>query len=124
MWRKLGRLNAVTVATNMAGRGTDIILGGNSKELSKVLAKNFILCSLGLLPPVSEEIVAAAELKDKERKPHGLLRTEDSNKSDDRAVDGEQEIDPDVLTLPSSTALSLFLNLWQPQKLSEKAQLS
>lgn len=37
-----GRLQAVTVATNMAGRGTDILLGGNSKEISKVLAKNLI----------------------------------------------------------------------------------
>src|SRR5699024_10191160 len=26
-----GRLGAVTVATNMAGRGTDIILGGNAE---------------------------------------------------------------------------------------------
>jgi preprotein translocase subunit SecA len=29
-----GRLNAVTVATNMAGRGTDIMLGGNSEFLT------------------------------------------------------------------------------------------
>lgn len=28
-----GRLGAVTIATNMAGRGTDIILGGNPEEL-------------------------------------------------------------------------------------------
>lgn len=30
-----GRLGAVTIATNMAGRGTDIILGGNSEFLAK-----------------------------------------------------------------------------------------
>ncbi len=30
-----GRLNAVTIATNMAGRGTDILLGGNPEYLSK-----------------------------------------------------------------------------------------
>lgn len=30
-----GRLNAVTIATNMAGRGTDIILGGNPEMLAK-----------------------------------------------------------------------------------------
>ncbi|OWK45098.1 Protein export cytoplasm protein SecA ATPase RNA helicase [Fimbriiglobus ruber] len=29
-----GRLNAVTISTNMAGRGTDIILGGNSETLA------------------------------------------------------------------------------------------
>ena len=32
-----GRLGAVTVATNMAGRGTDILLGGSSKGIAKVL---------------------------------------------------------------------------------------
>ena len=30
-----GRLNAVTIATNMAGRGTDILLGGNPEFLAK-----------------------------------------------------------------------------------------
>lgn len=30
-----GRVGAVTIATNMAGRGTDIILGGNSEYLAK-----------------------------------------------------------------------------------------
>lgn len=30
-----GRKKAVTIATNMAGRGTDIVLGGNSTELTK-----------------------------------------------------------------------------------------
>ncbi len=30
-----GRLGAVTVSTNMAGRGTDIVLGGNAEEMAK-----------------------------------------------------------------------------------------
>jgi len=30
-----GRLGAVTIATNMAGRGTDILLGGNSEYMAK-----------------------------------------------------------------------------------------
>jgi len=29
-----GRLGAVTVATNMAGRGTDVMLGGNAEFLA------------------------------------------------------------------------------------------
>lgn len=32
-----GRLGKVTVATNMAGRGTDILLGGNPAIMAKVL---------------------------------------------------------------------------------------
>lgn len=35
-----GRLNAVTIATNMAGRGTDIILGGNAEFLAKDILRS------------------------------------------------------------------------------------
>ena len=42
-----GRLGTVTVATNMAGRGTDIILGGNPEFLAKEEAvKKGIACEL------------------------------------------------------------------------------
>lgn len=34
-----GRMGAVTIATNMAGRGTDIVLGGNPEYLSKAALK-------------------------------------------------------------------------------------
>ena len=34
-----GRAGAVTISTNMAGRGTDILLGGNPKFLAKTLVK-------------------------------------------------------------------------------------
>lgn len=35
-----GRVGAVTISTNMAGRGTDILLGGNPKFLAKTLIKD------------------------------------------------------------------------------------
>ncbi len=35
-----GRIGAVTIATNMAGRGTDILLGGNPQFLAKARLKN------------------------------------------------------------------------------------
>ncbi|MDR2018130.1 MAG: preprotein translocase subunit SecA [Syntrophobacterales bacterium] len=34
-----GRLKALTISTNMAGRGTDILLGGNANALALVMAK-------------------------------------------------------------------------------------
>ena len=37
-----GRKGAVTIATNMAGRGTDIILGGNAE----FMARSVLICSL------------------------------------------------------------------------------
>lgn len=46
-----GKFGAVTIATNMAGRGTDIMLGGNSEYLAKAELR-----ALGL----SEELIAEA----------------------------------------------------------------
>jgi preprotein translocase subunit SecA len=37
-----GRLKALTISTNMAGRGTDILLGGNAEALAVVMAKGEI----------------------------------------------------------------------------------
>lgn len=34
---------SVTIATNMAGRGTDIILGGNPEGLTRMALKRYIL---------------------------------------------------------------------------------
>jgi preprotein translocase subunit SecA len=46
-----GKLGAVTVATNMAGRGTDIMLGGNAEYLAKAELRK---------AGVSEELIAEA----------------------------------------------------------------
>jgi len=37
-----GRAGAVTIATNMAGRGTDIILGGNSDYMARLKLKEIL----------------------------------------------------------------------------------
>lgn len=52
-----GRLGAVTIATNMAGRGTDILLGGNPEELANEMVE-----AEGLDPEAEgyEELRAAA----------------------------------------------------------------
>ena len=52
-----GRAGAVTIATNMAGRGTDIILGGNSDYMSRLKLREVLLPRLvrpedGHAPPI------------------------------------------------------------------------
>jgi len=44
---KAGEISAVTVSTNMAGRGVDIRLGGGSPEQAEVVAKLGGLCVIG-----------------------------------------------------------------------------
>ncbi len=56
-----GKLGAVTVATNMAGRGTDIMLGGNAE----FLAKNDLRKS-GLTDELIAEATGYAETSDEE----------------------------------------------------------
>ena len=58
-----GRVGAVTIATNMAGRGTDILLGGNAEYLAK--AK---LTQDGISNEILEKITAYnVELTDEEK---------------------------------------------------------
>ncbi|MGB7445000.1 MAG: preprotein translocase subunit SecA [Coleofasciculaceae cyanobacterium] len=38
-----GRLGALTIATNMAGRGTDIILGGNSDYMARLKLREYLM---------------------------------------------------------------------------------
>lgn len=38
-----GRLSSVTIATNMAGRGTDIILGGNAEFMARLKLREMLM---------------------------------------------------------------------------------
>ena len=63
-----GKLGAVTIATNMAGRGTDITLGGNAEFLSKADLRKagfddtVIAEATGYAETADEDILAAREL--------------------------------------------------------------
>ena len=62
-----GKLGAVTIATNMAGRGTDIMLGGNAEYLAKAelrhmgLSEEMILEATGFGETDDENIIKARE---------------------------------------------------------------
>src|SRR5205809_2087694 len=55
-----GREGAVTIATNMAGRGTDILLGGNPEFLSKEMLRKKGLDPATAAPPERADAVAEA----------------------------------------------------------------
>ena len=62
-----GKLGAVTVATNMAGRGTDIMLGGNAEFLAKAellqagVPEEVLSEAVGFAETDNEEVLAARE---------------------------------------------------------------
>lgn len=62
-----GKLGAVTISTNMAGRGTDILLGGNAEYLAKAQMRKdgyeeaVIALATGSSQSVSEEVFAARD---------------------------------------------------------------
>lgn len=58
-----GCAKAVTIATNMAGRGTDIVLGGNPKLVAQTLFTKFLNGQTQLFQ--QEELDCFAELNDK-----------------------------------------------------------
>ncbi len=56
-----GRFGAVTIATNMAGRGTDIVLGGNPDHLAKMDMKK-----KGFSDEILEQVDSFADTDDKD----------------------------------------------------------
>ena len=62
-----GKLGAVTIATNMAGRGTDIMLGGNAEYLAKAalrhdgLSEEMIVEATGFAETADADIITARE---------------------------------------------------------------
>ncbi|MGM9652833.1 MAG: preprotein translocase subunit SecA [Eubacteriales bacterium] len=63
-----GKLGAVTISTNMAGRGTDILLGGNAEYLAKAemrrqnYEEDVIALATGSSQSISEEAMAARQV--------------------------------------------------------------
>ncbi len=88
-----GRLNSVTIATNMAGRGTDILLGGNPDPLlrDEMKKKGF---TLETAPPVvlekaKAEIVAAVASEHEEVIARGGLHILGTERHEARRIDNQ-----------------------------------
>ena len=81
-----GRLGAVTIATNMAGRGTDILLGGNPEYMAvkKMRDENFdeeqISFSTSFAPSEDENLLKAREVYNKYYKEFKQITDEEKAK--------------------------------------------
>ena len=87
-----GKFGAVTVATNMAGRGTDIMLGGNAEYLARAdlvkagYSDEVIADATGYAETDNEEILAARKLFAEKMAQHKAVISEEAEKV--RAVGG------------------------------------
>lgn len=81
-----GKFGAVTIATNMAGRGTDIVLGGNAEYLAKNDLKKagyteeIIIEATGFAETENEEIKAARALFAEKMQLHRASINEEAEK--------------------------------------------
>ena len=79
-----GRLKAITIATNMAGRGTDIVLGGN---LEKLLANAGI--DGGTESPAAQPVVTDWQAEHEAVKALGGLRIIATERHESRRIDNQ-----------------------------------
>jgi len=88
-----GRLGAITVATNMAGRGTDIVLGGNPEFMAKDIATK--LKEQGKAVSNEEYKALFEEIKNKQAEEHakvvelGGLHVLGSERHEARRIDNQ-----------------------------------
>lgn len=81
-----GKLGAVTIATNMAGRGTDIKLGGNSEYLARNdlkkagIPEDIIVEAIGFAETDDEEILNARKMYQEAEKKYSELIGEEAEK--------------------------------------------
>ena len=81
-----GKLGAVTIATNMAGRGTDIMLGGNAEYLAKADLKKagyddeIIAEATGYADTDNEDILAARALFQQQMDAHKAVTSAEAER--------------------------------------------
>ncbi|NBR04303.1 MAG: preprotein translocase subunit SecA [Planctomycetes bacterium] len=90
-----GRIGALTIATNMAGRGTDIILGGNPESMAWAVLKTKYASRLDVPEDEWKIIVADIEAKEKTKeegrkvKDLGGLHIIGTERHDSRRIDNQ-----------------------------------
>jgi len=60
-----GRKGAVTISTNMAGRGTDIILGGNADYMARLKVREYFMPRI-VMPPSDDPMMLLGLMQDRQ----------------------------------------------------------
>ncbi|NES84598.1 MAG: preprotein translocase subunit SecA [Moorea sp. SIO2B7] len=74
-----GRKGGVTIATNMAGRGTDIILGGNADYMARLKVREYLMPKI-VMPEEEDAIVASGAGGGSRKRPQGFDPSNQSGK--------------------------------------------
>ncbi len=94
-----GRKGAVTIATNMAGRGTDIILGGNADYMARLKIREYLMPQL-VIPETEDALMISAPMGGGRQKPQGFGAAKKG-----KTWRVAQEIYPTVLTSETENRL-------------------
>ncbi|NOY85109.1 MAG: preprotein translocase subunit SecA [Nitrospirae bacterium] len=84
-----GRKGAVTIATNMAGRGTDILLGGNPDFLLKLYERQHPNATSEALEEAHKNLITETEAEKKEVLDAGGLHIIGTERHESRRVDNQ-----------------------------------
>ena len=83
-----GRLKMITIATNMAGRGTDIVLGGNVEKLIEAVEANELLDAAARQPEIAR-LQAECKQENEQVKALGGLRIIATERHESRRIDNQ-----------------------------------
>jgi preprotein translocase subunit SecA len=127
-----GRSGAVTIATNMAGRGTDIVLGGNPDEfVNNILREQDIDLEMASEEDLAEALEKARQRCEEDRK--RVLRVEQLRACQTieqhlKDILAERKLDPDTATseqrqkaeADARKRYARYLRRWEDEVLLEK----
>ncbi|GFE68568.1 preprotein translocase subunit SecA [Chroococcus sp. FPU101] len=97
-----GRKGAVTIATNMAGRGTDIILGGNADYMARLKIREYLMPRL-VRPDDDELMYSVAAVNNGRNRPEGFGNSNGKKKK--KTWKASPEIFPTELSKETEKAL-------------------
>ncbi|MDJ0842749.1 MAG: preprotein translocase subunit SecA [Crocosphaera sp.] len=111
-----GRKQAVTIATNMAGRGTDIILGGNSDYMARLKIREYLMPQIVM--PEDDNLMAAGTGGNGSRRPQGFGKDSKKKKWQPSADIFPTQLSPETENLIKA-AVKFAVDQYGQQSLSE-----